>query len=115
MSHTVPANLSQLFGVRGRIIPTCSACTSGSQGFGYGLEAIQSGRQDIMICGGAEEFHAVVVAVFDVMFATSTRNDAPHTTPRPFDRDRDGLVVGEGAATLILEELEHARKRGGSI
>lgn len=115
MSHTVPANLSVLFGVRGRIIPTSSACTSGSQGIGYGLEAIQSGRQDIMICGGAEEFHAAGVAVFDIMFATSKRNDAPHSTPRPFDRDRDGLVVGEGAATLILEELEHARKRGAPI
>jgi 3-oxoacyl-[acyl-carrier-protein] synthase II len=115
MSHTVPANLSQLFGVRGRIIPTCSACTSGSQGIGYGLEAIQGGRQDIMICGGAEEFHSAGVAVFDVMFATSSRNDAPHTTPRPFDRDRDGLVVGEGASTLILEELEHARRRGAPI
>lgn len=115
MSHTAPANLSQFFGVRGRIISTCSACTSGSQGIGFGLEAIQSGRQDVMICGGAEEFHEVNVAVFDVLFATSTKNDAPRTTPSPFDRNRDGLVVGEGAATLILEELEHAKARNAPI
>lgn len=115
MSHTVPANLSQFFGVRGRIMTTCSACTAGSQGIGFGMESILSGRQDIMICGGSEEFHAVNVAVFDIMFATSTRNDAPHTTPRPFDRNRDGLVVGEGAATLVLEELEHAKSRNAPI
>jgi len=115
MSHTVPANLAQFFGVRGRMIPTTSACTAGSQGVGYGYEAIASGKQDAMITGGAEEFHAIDAAVFDVMYATSTRNDAPETTPRPFDADRDGLVVGEGAGTLILEELEHARARGAHI
>ena len=115
MSHTVAANLAQFFEVRGRIITTCSACTSGSQGIGYGYEAIQAGKQDVMITGGAEEFHPIDVAVFDVMYATSTRNDAPLTSPRPFDRDRDGLVVGEGAATLVLEELEHARARGARI
>jgi 3-oxoacyl-[acyl-carrier-protein] synthase II len=115
MSHTVAANLAQFFEVRGRIVTTCSACTSGSQGIGYGFEAIQSGKQDVMITGGAEEFHPIDAAVFDVMYATSTRNDAPHTTPRPFDRARDGLVVGEGAATLVLEELEHARARGAPI
>ncbi|NLN63679.1 MAG: beta-ketoacyl-ACP synthase [Myxococcales bacterium] len=115
MSHTCAANLSQFFQVRGRIIPTTSACTSGSQGIGYGYESIAYGLQDVMICGGSEELHAIDVAVFDVMFATSTRNDAPDTTPRPFDRDRDGLVVGEGAATLILESLEHAQQRGARI
>jgi 3-oxoacyl-[acyl-carrier-protein] synthase II len=115
MSHTVPANLGQFFGVRGRIVTTCSACTSGSQGIGYGFEAIRYGRQDVMITGGAEEFHPIDAAVFDIMFATSTRNESPDSTPRPFDRDRDGLVVGEGAATLVLEELEHARARGARI
>jgi 3-oxoacyl-[acyl-carrier-protein] synthase II len=115
MSHTVPANLAQFFGVRGCIIPTCSACTSGSQGIGYGFDAIRSGRQNVMLTGGAEEFHPIDAAVFDIMFATSTRNDAPHSSPRPFDVDRDGLVVGEGAATLVLEELEHARRRGAHI
>jgi 3-oxoacyl-[acyl-carrier-protein] synthase II len=115
MSHTVAANLAQFFEVRGRVISPCSACTSGSQGIGYGFEAIRSGSQQVMITGGAEEYHPIMSAVFDIMFATSTRNDAPHTTPRPFDVDRDGLVVGEGAATLILEDLERARSRGAGI
>jgi 3-oxoacyl-[acyl-carrier-protein] synthase II len=115
MSHTVAANLALFYGVCGRIVPTCSACTSGSQGIGYGYEAIRFGKQDVMITGGSEEFHAIDPAVFDIMFATSTRNDAPHSTPRPFDVERDGLVVGEGAATLVLEELEHATRRGARI
>ncbi|MGH0035909.1 MAG: beta-ketoacyl-ACP synthase [Myxococcota bacterium] len=115
MSHTVPANLAQFFRVRGRILSTCSACTSGSQGIGFGYEQIQVGKQDVVIAGGAEEFHVIDAAVFDIMYATSKRNDAPETTPRPFDAARDGLVVGEGAATLVLEDLEHARRRGARI
>jgi len=115
MSHTVAANLAQFFGISGAVIATCTACTSGSQGIGYGFDAIRSGRQAIMVTGGAEEFHAIDAAVFDIMFATSTRNDHPEETPRPFDADRDGLVIGEGAATLVLEELEHARRRGARV
>jgi 3-oxoacyl-[acyl-carrier-protein] synthase II len=115
MSHTCVSNLAVFFGVRGRLIPTCSACTSGSQAIGFAYEAIQGGRQAVMIAGGAEELHPIDAAVFDIMYAASTRNDAPTTTPRPFDRDRDGLVVGEGAATLVLEDLEHARGRGAPI
>jgi 3-oxoacyl-[acyl-carrier-protein] synthase II len=115
MSHTVPANLAQFFGVRGRIITSCSACTSGSQGIGYGYEAIVAGKHEVMITGGAEEFHPVDCAVFDLMYATSKLNDTPHRSPRPFDADRDGLVVGEGAATLVLESLEHAQARGARI
>ncbi len=115
MSHTVPANLAQFFQITGRLIPTCSACTAGSQGIGYGFEAIQFGKQDVMLAGGAEEYGAMHTGVFDIMFATSTRNDEPQATPRPFDRDRDGLVVGEGAGTLILEKLEHAVERGAPI
>jgi len=111
MSHTCAANLAVFFGITGRLVPTCSACTSGSQGIGYGYEAIRLGRQRVMVTGGAEELHPIDAAVFDIMFATSTRNDEPTRTPRPFDRHRDGLVVGEGAATLILEDLEHARAR----
>lgn len=115
MSHTVPANLAQFFEVRGRVVTTCSACTSGSQGIGYGFEAIRSGKQTIMITGGGGEFHPIDVVVFDILFATSKRNHEPHRAPRPFDVTRDGLVVGEAAATLVLEELEHAQQRGARI
>ena len=116
MSHTCIANLAQCFEIRGRIVPTVSACVSASQGIGFGYEAIKIGAQDVMLCGGAEELHVLHAGVFDIMFATSTRfNDAPDRSPRPFDKARDGLVVGEGAGTLVLEELEHARRRGAAI
>lgn len=115
MPHTAAVNIGLFFGLRGRVIPTSSACTSGSQGIGYAYEAIRFGRQAMMLAGGAEEISAPGVAVFDTLFATSSRNDTPQATPRPFDRDRDGLVVGEGAATLVLEEYEHARARGAKI
>ena len=115
MSHTGAVNISLFFGVTGRIIPSSSACTSGSQAIGFAYETIKYGKQTVMIAGGAEELSLGPSAVFDTLFAASTRNDAPETTPRPFDRDRDGLVVGEGAATLILEDLESARQRGAGI
>jgi 3-oxoacyl-[acyl-carrier-protein] synthase II len=115
MSHTAAVNIGLFFGVTGRIIPTSSACTSGSHAIGYGTETIRHGLQDVMIVGGADELSIAEAAVFDTLFATSTRNDAPETTPRPFDRDRDGLVIGEGAATLVLEEFEHAKARGATI
>jgi 3-oxoacyl-[acyl-carrier-protein] synthase II len=115
MGHTAPVNIGIFLGVTGRIITTSSACTSGSQGIGYAFEAIRYGRQQAMIAGGAEELSVADAAVFDTLFATSVRNDAAHTTPRPFDAERDGLVLGEGAGTLILEELEHARARGAPI
>ena len=112
MPHTAAVNTALFFGLKGRIIPTSSACTSGSQAIGYAFESIRAGRLPLMVAGGAEELSAPGAAVFDTLFATSTRNDAPDTTPRPFDRARDGLVVGEGAATLILEDYEHALARG---
>lgn len=115
MPHTAPVNMGVYLGVQGRIIPTSSACTSGSQGIGYAYEAIKYGLQTVMLAGGAEELDASQAAVFDTLFATSVRNDQPSCTPRPFDRDRDGLVIGEGAGTLILEELEHAQARGARI
>jgi 3-oxoacyl-[acyl-carrier-protein] synthase II len=115
MAHTAPVNIGVFFGATGRVITTSSACTSGSQGIGYAYEAIRSGKQTAMIAGGAEELCATEAAVFDTLFATSTRNDAPHTTPRPFDKARDGLVIGEGAGCLILEEMEHALARGAHI
>jgi 3-oxoacyl-[acyl-carrier-protein] synthase II len=115
MGHTTAVNIGVYFGLKGRVIPTSSACTSGSQGIGYAYEAIRFGKQTMMVAGGAEELCVTEAAVFDTLFATSTRNDAPKTTPSPFDRDRDGLVIGEGACTLVLEELEHARARGAYI
>lgn len=115
MSHTAPVNMGVFFGVTGRVIPTSSACTSGSQGIGYAYEAIKFGRQVAMIAGGAEELSATQAAVFDTLFATSVRNDQPELTPRPYDRNRDGLVIGEGACTLILEEREHALARGATL
>lgn len=116
MSHTAAVNIGLFFGIRGRIITTSSACTSGSQGIGYAYETIASGRQVAMLAGGAEELDAIEAAVFDTLFATSVKhNDSPQLTPRPFDVARDGLVLGEGACTLVLEELEHARARGARI
>ena len=115
MAHTAPVNVGVFFGLTGRIITTSSACTSGSQGIGYGYEAVRSGAQVAMLAGGAEEFDATQVAVFDTLFATSTSNETPRRTPRPFDAQRDGLVLGEGACTLVLEELEHAKARGATI
>lgn len=115
MTHTATVNIGMFFGMTGRIIPTASACTSGSQGIGYAYEAIKYGLQNVMVAGGAEEFHVTPIAVFDTLFATSTRNDSPELTPRPFDKERDGLVIGEGACSLILEEYEHARARGANI
>lgn len=115
MGQTVPVNLSLFFGTKGRLINSSTACTSGSISIGMAYEAIVMGKQDIMIAGGAESCNVVQTAVFDTLFATSTRNDTPEITPAPFDANRDGLVLGEGACTLILEELEHALARGARI
>lgn len=115
MSHTAAVNIGVFFGLTGRVITSSSACTSGSQGIGYAFEAIQSGRQTAMLAGGAEELDATHAAVFDTLFATSTTNATPELSPRPFDAGRDGLVLGEGACTLVLEELEFAKARGARI
>lgn len=115
MPQTCAVNIGVFFGIKGRLLTSNTACTSGSYGIGLGYEAIKYGKQDIMLCGGAEELDPTGSAVFDTLYATSTRNDEPERTPRPFDKDRDGLVIGEGAATLVLEELEHARARGARI
>jgi 3-oxoacyl-[acyl-carrier-protein] synthase II len=115
MGHTAAVNIGVYFGLQGRVIPTSSACTSGSQGIGYACEAIRFGLQDAMVAGGAEELCVSEAAVFDTLYATSTRNDAPKTTPAPFDKSRDGLVIGEGACTLVLEERERALGRGARI
>jgi len=115
MPHTTGANVGIFFGLRGRIIPTSTACTSGSQGVGFAFEAIKHGYQDVMLGGGAEELCPSEAMAFDMLYATSRRNEDPGSTPRPYDRDRDGLVIGEGGCMLVLEELEHARARGARI
>ncbi|EGQ8958627.1 beta-ketoacyl-ACP synthase [Vibrio parahaemolyticus] len=115
MPHTTAVNVSLFFGLKGRVIPTSSACTSGSQAIGYAYEAIKHGYQTVMVAGGAEELCPTESAVFDTLFATSLKNEDPKSTPRPYDSDRDGLVIGEGAGTLVLEEYEHAIARGAKI
>ncbi|AZL85260.1 beta-ketoacyl-ACP synthase [Aliivibrio salmonicida] len=115
MSHTAAVNVGLFFGLRGRVIPTSSACTSGSQAIGYAYESIKHGYQTAMVAGGAEELCPTESAVFDTLFATSLKNDAPKTSPSPYDKDRDGLVIGEGAGSLVLEEYEHAKARGATI
>jgi len=115
MSHTTAVNIALHFELKGRIVPTSSACSSASHAIGYSYEAIRAGRQTMMVAGGAEEFTPAHALIFDTLFATSTKNEAPDLTPRPFDRGRDGLVVGEGACTLVLEDREHALARGAKI
>jgi len=115
MAHTTAVNIGVFFGLQGRTHTTSSACTSASQGMGYAYEAIKYGMQTIMLAGGAEELCPTEAVVFDTLYATSTKNDTPSQTPSPFDQSRDGLVIGEGACTLILEELEHAQARGAKI
>ncbi|PMH44587.1 beta-ketoacyl-ACP synthase II [Vibrio sp. 10N.286.49.B3] len=112
MPHTTAVNTGLFFGLRGRVIPTSSACTSGSQAIGYSYEAIKYGMQTAMVAGGAEELCPTEAAVFDTLFATSQYNSQPHLSPRPYDADRDGLVIGEGAGSLILENYDHAIARG---
>ncbi|MBJ7538690.1 beta-ketoacyl-ACP synthase [Marinomonas transparens] len=115
MAHTAPVNIGVYFGLKGRVFTTSSACTSGSQGIGYAYEAIKYGMQTAMVAGGSEGLCVTQSAVFDTLYATSVTNDTPHLTPSPFDKNRDGLVIGEGGCTLILEELEHAQNRGATI
>lgn len=115
MPHTTAANIGIFFGLKGRIIPTSSACSSGSQGIGYAYEAIKYGLTDMMLAGGGEEFCPSEVYVFDSLYAASRRNGEPEKTPRPYDVNRDGLVIGEGAGIFVLEELEHAKRRGAKI
>lgn len=115
MSHTAAVNIGVYFGLTGRMIAASTACTSSSQAIGYAFESIRYGKQTVMVAGGSDELSICTAAVFDTLYATSTRNEDPRGTPQPFDRDRDGLVVGEGGCTLILEEREHALARGATI
>ena len=116
MVHTTAVNISRMFGITGRVVASSTACTTSSQSIGFGYEMVKFGMQDAMICGGADEYDTTTVAVFDNLLACSVDyNDTPECTPRPFDTNRDGLVVGEGGAAVLLEEYEHAKARGATI
>ena len=115
MPHTTAANVAIFFGLTGRLIPTSSACTSGSQGIGYAYEAIKYGKIPMMLAGGADQLCPSEAYVFDSLYAASRRNGEPELTPRPYDAARDGLVLGEGSCMMVLEELEHAQARGANI
>jgi 3-oxoacyl-[acyl-carrier-protein] synthase II len=116
MVHTTAVNITKMFGITGRVISSSTACTTSSQSIGFGYEAVKFGMQDAMLCGGADEYDTTTVAVFDNLLACSTEfNATPHLTPRPFDVRRDGLVVGEGAGAVVLEEYESAKRRGAVI
>lgn len=115
MPHTVAANISIFFGLTGRIVCTATACTSGSQGIGYAYEAVKYGRIPMMLAGGADQLCPSEVLVFDSLYAATRRNAEPKRTPRPYDSARDGLVLGEGACMMVLEDLEHAQARGATI
>jgi 3-oxoacyl-[acyl-carrier-protein] synthase II len=116
MSHTAAVNVAQYLGLNGTIMAPAAACASALHAIGIGYDLIRLGRQDVLLCGGAEELHPTVTGSFDILFATSTKyNDAPQKTPRPFDKDRDGLVCGEGSGLVVLEDYERAIKRNAKI
>ncbi len=116
MVHTTAVNITRMFGITGRVIASSTACTTSSQSIGLGYEMVKYGMQDAMLCGGADEYDTTTVAVFDNLLACSVDyNQTPEATPRPFDQKRDGLVVGEGAGIVLLEELESAKARGANI
>ncbi|WP_457574174.1 beta-ketoacyl-ACP synthase I [Desulfolithobacter sp.] len=116
MSSTVSAGLTAPFRIKGLCYSISSACATGAHCIGAAMEQIMLGRQDIMFAGGADEEHWTQTCMFDAMGALSSRfNDCPEKASRPYDTDRDGFVVANGAGVLVLEELEHARKRGARM
>jgi 3-oxoacyl-[acyl-carrier-protein] synthase-1 len=115
MNSTVTMNLSTIFRLKGINMTISAACASGSHSIGLGFFLIRNGLQDMVICGGAQEIHHYSFSSFDGIGAFSTREGEPQKASRPFDRDRDGLIPSGGAATVILESLESAKKRGATI
>lgn len=115
MNSTVNMNLSTIFHLRGINFTVSAACASGSHSIGLGYLFIKDGLQDMVLCGGAQETNHYSMASFDALGAFSIRMDDPQRASRPFDRDRDGLVPSGGAAALVLEEYEHACRRGATI
>jgi len=116
MGHSCAANVAQSFGITGRVLAPSAACATSSQAVGYAYDQILMGRQKAILCGGADEFHPLTVATFDIMHAASTHfNHQPDATPRPFDNRRDGVICGEGSGILLLESETSARERGAQI
>lgn len=115
LNSTVNMNLATIFRLKGINFTVSAACASGSHSIGLATMFIRNGMQDIIICGGAQETNIYSMGNFDALSAFSVREDQPTKASRPFDRDRDGLVPSGGAATVILESLESAQKRGAKI
>ena len=115
MNSTVTMNLSTIFKLKGINITISAACASGSHAIGLGYHFIKSGLQTMVLCGGAQEVNAYSMGSFDALSAFSVRVDDPTKASRPFDKNRDGLVPSGGAASLVLEEYEHAIARGATI
>jgi 3-oxoacyl-[acyl-carrier-protein] synthase II len=115
MGHSCAANVAQSLGITGRVMAPSAACATSCQAVGYAYEQIAFGRQDAILCGGADEFHPLTTATFDVMHAASTGfNQQPSASPRPFDSARDGIVCGEGSGILLLEKKSTAEARGAT-
>ncbi|PID74381.1 MAG: 3-oxoacyl-ACP synthase [Desulfobacterales bacterium] len=115
MGHSCSANVSLALGITGEQWAPASACTSSSQAIGLGYLLVQSGRQEIVLCGGADEVHPTVTGIFDLLRAASSRNDEPEKSCRPFDRERTGVVCGGGSGVLVVESLDSAVARGARI
>ena len=116
MAHTVATNLAMFFGITGETVSTNAACASSTQAIGHALDRIRSGRADVVLAGGGDELHVAATMTFDGMMGASRGfNDSPSETPRPFDARRDGIVVSEGGAILVLEDREHALARGATV
>lgn len=116
MGHSVASNVAQALGVTGRVLSPTAACSTSCQAIGLAYESIALGRQDAVLCGGADEYHPMTTGTFDLMMAASSSfNDAPEKTPRPFDAKRDGIVCSEGAGVLLLESFDSAKARSAVI
>ena len=115
MNSTVSMNLATIFKLKGINMTISAACASGSHAIGLGAMMIRNGLQDMVLCGGAQETNYLSMGSFDGISTFSTRIDEPTKASRPFDKDRDGLVPSGGAASLVLEEYEHAVARGATI
>jgi len=116
MNSSCAANVAQALGTCGRCMAPSAACATGTIAVGMAAETIAFGKQEVMICGGADELHPLTVGVFDTLEASSRAyNDHPDATPRPFDKDRDGIICGEGAGVVVLESLAHAQARRAPI